>query len=88
MHKHTDILASAFQNASDVRKYLDKELANDAVLGHFQSNTFANDAYLSLLNTRDKKDSEEKRIIVNMSFPKGTASMMASKKIAILMNKS
>ena len=61
----------AFQNASDVRKYFDKELANDAVLGPFQFNPFAYKAHLSPLNTQDKKDSEEKRIIVDMSFPKG-----------------
>ena len=61
----------AFQNASDVRKYFDKELANDAVLGPFQFNPFAYKAYLSPLNTWDKKDSEEKRIIVDISFPKG-----------------
>ena len=62
----------AFQNASDVRCF-NKELTNDAVLGPFQFNPFAHKAYLSPLNTHDKKDSEEKRIIVDMSFPKGNS---------------
>ena len=43
------------------------------MLGFFQSNPFANKAYLSPLNTQDKKDSEEKGIIVDMSFPKGNS---------------
>ena len=57
----------------DVKKYLKKELANNAVLGPFYLNPFAHKAYLSPLNTRDKKDSEEKRIVINMSFPKGNS---------------
>ena len=65
-----------FQNASDVKKYFDKELENNAVLGPFHSNPFANKAYLSPLNTRNKKDSEEKRIIVDMSFPKGKSNLI------------
>ena len=63
----------ALQNAVDVRKYFEKELVNNAVLGPFYLNPFAHRAYLSPLNTRDKKDSEEKRIIINMSFPKGNS---------------
>ena len=74
----------AFQNAGDARKYFKKELANNAVLGAFYSNPFTHSAYLSPLNTRDKKDSGEKRIIINMSFPhfpRDIASMMESRKI-------
>ena len=61
----------AFQNTSDVRNYFDKEIANNAVPGPFLNNPFANDAYLSPLNTQGKNDSTEKQIIVNMSSPKG-----------------
>ena len=56
-----------------MKKYFNKELENNAVLGPFQSNPFANKAYLSPLNIWDKKDSEEKKIIVDMSFPKGNS---------------
>ena len=62
-----------FQNTSDVRNYFNKEIANNAVLGPFLNNPFTNDAYWSPLNTQDKKDGTEKRIIVNMSFPKGNS---------------
>ena len=63
----------AFQNKSDVSQYFDKELPNKAVLGPFQENPFGNKAYLLPLNMRDKKDSLEKRIIMDMSFPKGNS---------------
>ena len=56
-----------------MRKYFDKEIANDAVLGLFQFNPFAHKAYLSPLNTWDKTDSKEKGIIVDMSFSKGNS---------------
>ena len=61
------------KNLVDVRKYFDKEIANNAVLGPFCFNPFTHSPYLPPFNTRDKKDSEEIRIIVNMLFPKGNS---------------
>ena len=43
------------------------------MLGPFKGNTFSCKAFISPLNTRDKKDSNEKPIIVDMSFPKGNS---------------
>ena len=60
-------------NFDSVSKYFQVELGNRAVLGQFAQNPFDHDAFYSPINTRDKKNSSEKRIIVNMSFPKGNS---------------
>ena len=49
------------------------EIQNKVVLGPFPSNPFDQKAFFSQLNTRDKKDSLEKQVIVDMSFPEGTS---------------
>ena len=46
----------ARDNVKEVKKYFEKEVANNAVLGPFHSNPFKYKAYLSPLNTREKKD--------------------------------
>ena len=43
-------------NIKEVKNYFEKEIVNKAVLGPFHSNLFAHKAYLSPLNTRDKKE--------------------------------
>ena len=63
----------AKNNHVSVQAYFKTEIENNAVLGPFRFNPFDHKAFLSPLNTRDKKDSLEKRIIVDMSFPRGTS---------------
>ena len=58
---------------SDVKKYLTNELKYKSVVGPFKANPFDQPAGISPLNTRDKKDSSEKRIILDLSFPEGSA---------------
>ena len=58
---------------NQVKKYLDTELHYKSVIGPFKSNPFVQDIRISPLNTRDKKDSTEKRIILDLSFPEGSA---------------
>ena len=60
-------------NASEVSKYLKKELSFHSVVGPFDVNPFVAPAGVSPLNTRDKKDSDEKRIILDLSYPDGLA---------------
>ena len=45
----------ARKNIEEVKQYFALELSNNAVLGPFQPNPFSHKAYLSPLNTRDKK---------------------------------
>ena len=63
----------AVLNKDSVRKYLENELKYRSVIGPFHSNPFNQEAGISPLNTRDKKDSVEKRIILDLSFPEGNA---------------
>ena len=63
----------AVVHKDSVSKYFQMELENRAIMGPFNNNPFDHDAFYSPLNTRDKKDSLEKRIIVDVSFPKGNS---------------
>ena len=60
-------------NFNSVQQYFRVELENRAVLGPFARNPFDHDTFYSPINTRDKKDSSKKRIIVDISFPKGNS---------------
>ena len=53
--------------------YLTKEISHGAVLGPFDSNPFSCPCVLSPLNSVPKRDSEERRIIVHLSFPFGAS---------------
>ena len=63
----------AVANKTSLANYFQVELKNKAVMGLFEENPFNCNAFYSPLNTRDKKDSMEKKIIFNMSFPKGNS---------------
>ena len=63
----------AVLNKSAVHTYLENEIKHRSVIGPFQNNPFIQEAGISPLNTRDKKDSVEKRIILDLSFPEGSA---------------
>ena len=56
--------------AIHVQKFLNKELQFDAILGPFRENPFNCNVCISPLNTVPKKDSEERRIILDLSYPK------------------
>ena len=49
---------------------MNKELDFNAILGPFQENPFICNICVSPLNTVSKKDSEERRIILDLSYPK------------------
>ena len=57
----------------EVRKYLDNELKHKSVIDHFKTNPFAHLAGIPPLNTCNKKDSSGNRIILDPSFPEGSA---------------
>ena len=63
----------ANSNFTSIQQYFRVELENKAVLGPFTRNLFDHDAFYLPINTREKKDSSKKRIIVDMSFPKGNS---------------
>ena len=64
-----------YQGAKDfpahVQKFLTKEKQYAAFLEPFKSNPFDEKVIISPLNTVPKKDSEDRRVILDLSFPKG-----------------
>ena len=55
----------------EINKYFQKEIANNAILGPFKSNPFSSGIKISPLNSVSKKDTPERRVILDFSFPKG-----------------
>ena len=55
----------------DINNYIEKESQMGSVIGPFKSNPFSNSLILSPLNTVPKKDVSERRIILDLSHPKG-----------------
>ena len=56
-----------------INSYIKKESQHGAILGPFKDNPFADKLIVSPLNTVPKKDPTERRIIMDLSFPKGNA---------------
>ena len=52
-------------------RYFQKEIASNAIIGPFKSNPFSSGIKISPLNSVAKKDTSERRIILDLSFPKG-----------------
>ena len=64
-HKSADI------HMDQVRSYIQEELAHKAIIGPFQN--LPPSFHISPLMTRDKQDSEKKRTIMDLSWPKGAS---------------
>lgn len=77
LHKHPvsapENHASAKNHSTHVSHYIQTELSHEAIVGPFKSSPFAPWTRLSPLMTRPKRDSERRRVIVDMSFPSGEA---------------
>ena len=57
----------------DLRDYLDKEASYGAIMGPYDKIPFSGNVGISPLSTRAKKDSRERRVILDLSFPIGGA---------------
>ena len=53
--------------------YLEKESRYKAILGPFKNNPFGSGIKISPLNTVPKRESSERRVVLDLSFPKGAA---------------
>ena len=51
-------------------KYLDKESTNRAIIGPFKENPFKSGIKIRPLNSIPKTDTTERRVILDLSFPK------------------
>ena len=61
--------AGARQNPDKLNAYLEQELKNGSIIGPFTENPFGREAKFSPLDTRRKCDSDELRVILNLSYP-------------------
>lgn len=64
---------SAVNNPSDIRKYLDKEISYGTTIGPFPTPPFDAPVGRSAMSTRRKRDSKEKRVIHDFSWPVGVS---------------
>ena len=55
----------------EIDKYLDKEIQEGAIVGPVLDNSFLKEITVSPLNSRPKRESDERRILLDLSFPKG-----------------
>lgn len=63
--------ATEFEQVID--NYLKREIECGATLGPFKTNPFKAEVFTSPLNSVPKKDSSERRVILDLSFPHGQA---------------
>ena len=56
-----------------LQQYLKKEKKKGAVLGPFSKIPFTDGVGISPISTRPKKNTEERRVIIDLSFPEGSA---------------
>ena len=56
-----------------LRKYKDKEAQKGAIMGPYQQVPFNSKVGISPLSTHPKKNSQERRVILDLSFPEGRA---------------
>ena len=69
--KNTTNHQSARQHPEAIAKYLDTETRHKAIAGPFPHPPFAPWFHVSPMIVRDKRDSSDKRVIVDLSWPKG-----------------
>ena len=63
--------ARAFKE--EIAQILDNEIKRGAVIGPFKDPPFPGATFLSPLNSIPKKDSQEHRLILDLSFPEGNS---------------
>ena len=61
---------SAVDHPEHVQAYIDEEMKHGAIIGPFQSHPIAH-AHFSPFMTRDKPDSKNRRVIIDLSWPHG-----------------
>ena len=62
---------SALEYAEQLDRYVEEELQAGTLLGPFEANPFSAQAVVSPLSTAEKRDSNERRVIMDLSFPHG-----------------
>ena len=61
----------AVEHPQALQKYIDKEMTKGAVLGPFKHIPFTSKVGIAPISTRPKKNTTERRVIIDLSFPPG-----------------
>ena len=64
---------SATDHSDQMNQYIERELREGTLLGPFKANPFSTQAVVSPLSTTEKRDSDERRVIMDLSFPPGNS---------------
>ena len=72
-HKTFKNHKGATDHPQALKEYLKKEAAKGVIIGPFQQIPFTEKVGISPLSTRPKKNSQERRVILDLSFPFGQA---------------
>ena len=59
----------ALQHHEEMKRYIKKELEHGSIIGPFKSNPFDKSARFSPIDTRPKRNSDQLRVIMNLSYP-------------------
>ena len=70
-HKTFKNHQGAIDFPEDLKKYINKEKEKGAIIGPFKKIPFRDRVGISPISTRPKKQSEDRRIIIDLSFPFG-----------------
>ena len=65
--------ASARDHPDHVSAYLKDEIKHNAIHGPFKNKPFGDDTHISPFITRDKPDSNKRRVIIDLSWPHGAS---------------
>ena len=68
----------ARDNTSELNQYIEKEIRRGSIIGPFHTSPFGDATRISPLDTRPKKDSDDLRVILNLSHPFKAGSVNAS----------
>ena len=71
------------EQPEEMQIYLQKEIINKVIIGPFKTCPFQSGIKISPLNSIPKKDTKERRVILDLNFPKGHAINILSVKTII-----
>ena len=72
------------QHPVAIDKYLETELSQGSCIGPFKRNPFTQKCHTLPLNTVDKRDSIDRRVIVDLSYPKWANSVNSAIDLGVI----
>ena len=70
-HRNVKNHAGALEFPSNILEYLSNQAISGCIIGPFKADPFVGEGVFSPISTVPKKDSDERRVILDLSWPKG-----------------